>query len=97
MIIRIVKMTFREDEVPEFLRIFDTSKTFIRSMPGCRHLELLQDTASPNIFFTCSHWDSENDLNNYRNSGLFGEVWKKTKALFSDKPQAWSLEQKIVL
>ena len=97
MIIRIVKMTFQPEKVNEFLEIFNESKQLIRNMPGCSHLELLNDTTSKNIFFTYSYWNSENDLNNYRNSELFTKVWKNTKALFIAKPEAWSVEQKIIL
>jgi heme-degrading monooxygenase HmoA len=66
-------------------------------MPGCNHLELLNDIKTSNIFFTYSYWDSENDLNNYRDSELFKEVWSKTKVLFNDKPEAWSVEQQVKL
>lgn len=97
MIIRIVKMTFQQEKVSEFLSVFNESKTFIRNMPGCSHLELLNDINSPTIFFTYSYWNSEEDLNAYRNSELFSTVWSKTKVLFSAKPEAWSVEQKIVL
>ncbi len=97
MIIRIVKMTFKPEKVNEFLTIFDESKQLIRAMPGCTHLELLNDLKEPNIFFTYSYWNSENELNNYRNSDLFLTVWKKTKALFIAKAEAWSVEQKTVL
>jgi autoinducer 2-degrading protein len=97
MIIRIVKMTFEPEKVNEFLEIFESSKQFIRAMQGCSHLELLNDINSPNIFFTYSYWQSENDLNNYRNSDLFAGVWSKTKILFYAKPEAWSVEQKVVL
>lgn len=97
MIIRIVKMTFQPEKVNEFLEIFNESKQLIRNMPGCSHLELLNDTNSPNIFFTYSYWNSENDLNNYRNSEIFSKVWKSTKALFIAKAEAWSVEQKVVL
>ena len=97
MIIRIVKMTFMPEKVETFLEVFHASKHFIRSMPGCNHLELLNDINSPNIFFTYSYWDSENDLNNYRDSDLFKEVWSNTKILFNAKPEAWSVEQKVKL
>lgn len=97
MIIRIVKMTFQPEKVNEFLEIFNESKQLIRNMPGCSHLELLNDTNSANIFFTYSYWNSENDLNNYRNSEVFSKVWKSTKALFIAKAEAWSVEQKVVL
>ncbi len=83
-------MTFREDKTEEFLEIFRQSKDKIRGFAGCNHVELLQDVNHPNIYSTYSLWDSEEDLNNYRDSELFGQVWKATKALFADKPQAWS-------
>jgi heme-degrading monooxygenase HmoA len=92
MIKRLVKLTFHPEFQPTFIQIFEDSKTFIRQMPGNQHLELLQDTHSPNIFFTLSHWQSETDLNNYRASELFKTTWAKTKKGFSDKPQAWTTE-----
>lgn len=97
MIIRIVKMNFKPEKVSEFLQIFNESKQLIRNMPGCTHLELLNDVKEKNIFFTYSFWESENDLNNYRNSEIFASVWTKTKALFEIKAEAWSVEQKVVL
>ncbi len=97
MIIRIVKMTFKTEKVSEFQQLFIESKELIRNMPGCSHLELLNDIHTPELFFTYSHWNSENDLNNYRNSEVFTNVWSRTKVLFSAKPEAWSVEQKIVV
>ena len=85
-------MNFKPDAVPDFLKIFEASKQYIRSMEGCIHLELLNDISSPTVFFTYSHWQTENDLNNYRNSELFEGVWGKTKILFSDKAEAWSVK-----
>lgn len=90
MIKRLVKLSFQPDKTADFVHIFETSKAAIRAMPGCLHLELLNDTAAPHIFFTLSHWASETDLNAYRDSELFQTTWAKTKALFNDKPQAWS-------
>lgn len=92
MIIRIVKMNFKPDAVTDFLKIFVASKQYIRNMEGCTHLELLNDISSPTIFFTYSHWQTENDLNNYRNSELFEGVWGKTKILFATKAEAWSVK-----
>lgn len=95
--IRIVKMTFDPEKVNEFLEVFNSSKHLIRAMNGCQRLELLNDKNSSNIFFTYSYWNSETDLNNYRNSDLFASVWTKTKILFIAKAEAWSVEQKLVL
>ncbi len=91
MIIRIVKMTFEPDKVADFLKIFEASQQLIRNREGCIHLELLNDIKTSNIYFTYSHWQSENDLNNYRNSELFENVWGRTKVLFAAKAEAWSV------
>ena len=91
MIKRIVKMTFQVHEVDNFLSLFDAVKDKIRNYPGCHHLELLRDVSESNSFFTFSYWDSEEHLNHYRHSDLFKATWKKTKAMFSAKPQAWTV------
>ena len=91
MIVRLVKMTFRPEEVNVFTALFNERKQTIRAFPGCTHLELWQDSTHGNVFFTYSMWNTEADLNHYRFSEFFKDTWSKTKALFADKPQAWSV------
>ena len=96
MIIRIVKISFHEENIPAFLENFEKIKVKIQNAPGNRLLELYQDKTNKCIFFTYSYWETEKDLENYRKSELFNEVWTFTKKLFNDKPEAWSLD-KLVL
>jgi quinol monooxygenase YgiN len=97
MLIRIVRLTFQLDKIEAFRQNFDENKHKIRAFAGCSHLELWQDLEKPNVFCTYSHWESEDALNNYRNSDLFAGVWATTKAWFADKPQAFSVgRQEIV-
>ena len=91
MIIRIVKMEFIEERIPEFLDVFAANRDKIRSFPGCSHLRLLQAEADSCMFFTYSHWNREEDLETYRNSELFQTVWGDTKKMFRAAPTAWSL------
>lgn len=86
-------MNFKADKTDEFLSIFNTNKKKIRNSNGCSHLELYRDKTNPSIFFTYSYWDKEQDLENYRNSELFKAVWAKTKVLFNDRPEAWSVDR----
>ncbi|MFY0605001.1 MAG: antibiotic biosynthesis monooxygenase [Flavobacteriaceae bacterium] len=97
MFVRIVKMSFHKEHVDAFLKNFDEKKEYIRNSSGCRLLELYRGKQNPTIFFTYSYWDKEEDLENYRNSDLFKEVWAKTKVLFNDKPEAWSLDKEVSL
>lgn len=86
-------MTFKPESWREFLDIFEVSCDRIRASKGCHHLELVQDEARPEVFFTISLWEDEDSLNAYRHSELFADTWAKTKALFGDKPAAWSTRQ----
>ncbi len=92
MIKRLVRLSFQEDKIEDFIEIFRERKKNIKESPGCTHLELLQDKNNKNVFFTLSYWDSEVDLENYRQSDFFKATWKKTKILFNDKPMVWSTE-----
>jgi len=92
MITRIVKMTFNPEQIPSFLALFEKNKKHIGSFEGCTHLELLNDTAKTNIFFTYSKWKDETFLEKYRQSDLFNSVWKQTKILFADKAEAWTVK-----
>ncbi|AKQ47626.1 antibiotic biosynthesis monooxygenase [Rufibacter radiotolerans] len=92
MLIRVVRMTFHPENVPAFLEIFRASKDQIAAFPGCRSVELLQDYHHSHVYSTYSHWDSEEALNNYRQSVLFGSVWKPTKALFSAPAEVFSFK-----
>jgi quinol monooxygenase YgiN len=97
MFVRIVKMSFHPENVPAFLANFEIMKTKIRNAEGNRLLELYQDKNDSNIFFTYSYWETEADLENYRQSELFYDVWEFTKKLFNDKPQAWSVDKLVSL
>ncbi len=92
--IRIVKMTFKESSVSDFLEMFAAKKQAIGSFPGCSGVKLLQDRDNAGIFFTYSRWSGPEALENYRQSELFQTTWKQTKTWFADKPQAWSVEEK---
>lgn len=91
MITRIVKMTFQNENIGEFIKIFEESKILIQSFEGCLRLELLKDQSNDFTFFTISHWNSEEELEQYRSSYLFKSTWSKVKPLFSEKAQAWTL------
>lgn len=93
MFVRIVKLSFAEENIATFLANFEIAKFKIRNFKGNQLLELYQDKTNPNIFFTYSYWDNESDLENYRNSDLFKGVWAKTKPLFNAKPEAWSVDK----
>lgn len=90
MIVRLVRLCFNDNYKEDFIKVFNDTKEEINSVSGCNSLELLQDIKRPNVFFTKSLWDSETDLNNYRNTDLFRNTWAELKPNFCEQPQAWS-------
>lgn len=92
MLVRIVKMSFDPKAIPAFLELFEAKKEAIRNRKGCKLLTLYQDKHNSAVFFTYSYWESEEDLEAYRNSELFTSVWAATKVHFNDKPMAWSVD-----
>lgn len=97
MLVRIVKLNFKPENISSFEQIFEESKDRIRNFEGCQHLELFQEKNEQNIFFTYSYWQDEKALEAYRNSDFFKETWAKTKSLFGGKPEAWSVSKKFIL
>jgi len=94
-LLRIVRMSFIPELVPEFLEMFYETQPKIASMEGCLSVEIMQDISQSNVYYTLSRWRSEADLNAYRSSGLFKITWTKTKAMFQDKPLVYSLIETI--
>jgi quinol monooxygenase YgiN len=91
MLTRIVKLTFEESKIQEFLDFFETIKHKVNTFEGCKGMQLLRDIDNPNIVFTYSHWKNVESLNIYRDSDVFGDVWPTIKPWFSEKPEAWSV------
>lgn len=86
-------MDFQPEKVEEFTAFFDTIKDKIANKSGCHHVELCRDSKLDHVYYTFSKWESEEDLERYRHSELFEEVWAKTKEMFGGKPLAYSLMQ----
>lgn len=93
MLVRVVKMTFRQEECDRFLELFEGWRHRIRAFPGCRYLELLHATDDSRVFVTYSEWESETDLDNYRKSDVFASVWPTVKAMFEEPAEAWSMDR----
>lgn len=92
MLIRVVKLTIKENKADDFATASKQNQKKILAFPGCLHLEMYRDIKSANVFITYSHWEDEDALNNYRNSALFEGIWANVKPLFAEKAMAWSVQ-----
>ena len=93
MLVRIVKLDIKKENIAKFEAIFAETKAYIRNSEGCLLLELYQDNRNPSFFFTYSHWEHESFLEKYRQSDFFKDVWGRTKILFASAPEVWSLHK----
>ena len=90
MVFRIVKMEFKADRVNEFDTLFESVRARIEASPGCHGVHLVCGMKNPHVRTTLSWWEGPENLEAYRKSELFAQVWPKTKALFCAPPMAWS-------
>ena len=93
MIVRFVKLEIQNQHIADFKRLTAGEKEEIVAFEGCTFLEILQDVNNKNLFFSHSHWQSEDALNKYRASAFFRGNWEQVKQWFAAKPEAWSLER----
>tara|TARA_B100000809_G_C14633582_1_gene349513 strand:- start:111 stop:398 length:288 start_codon:yes stop_codon:yes gene_type:complete len=92
-ITRIVKMTFKAEHINDFNVYYNSIKQKVADQPGCNGVKLLKEIGDTGVFFTYSNWDSVDDLNNYRNTEAFGEIWPTVKDWFAVKAEAWSSDE----
>ncbi len=93
MIIRFVKLELESRYINDFKKFTAKEKEDIIAFKGCSFLEILQDVNHEHIFFSHSHWESEDALNVYRASSFFRGNWNQVKQWFAAKPEVWSLSR----
>ncbi|MRT92865.1 putative quinol monooxygenase [Ancylomarina sp. 16SWW S1-10-2] len=93
MIVRFVKLKLQSQHIADFKKFTEGEKKDIIAFDGCSFLEILQDINNKNLFFSYSHWESEEALNRYRDSAFFKGNWKQVKQWFAAKAEAWSLQR----
>ena len=84
-------MTFKPENIDGFKEIFGVYQKQIRAFDGCSGVDLMKDLNNECVYFTLSFWNTEEDLNSYRESYIFKNTWSKVKPMFSEKAEAWSL------
>ena len=91
MIHRIVKLNFTASYISEFESKFSAIKKRVINQNGCIDVSLLK--GSEHTYFTYSLWESKADLETYRSSSTFKEIWSLLKPNFTAKPEAWSTKK----
>jgi len=91
-ITRIVKLTFKPEHISDFETFYATIRDKVASQPGCNGVTFLKEQNNTGVFFTYSNWNSEEDLNTYRNTPVFGQIWPTIKVWFGAKAEAWTLD-----
>jgi len=90
--LRIVKLHIKPQKTKEFSSIFKAHKPKLLEMPGCKSVTLARDQEAESQFITISEWEYAADLENYRNSALFVQIWKIVKPMFAAKALVQSLD-----
>lgn len=92
MITRIVKMNVNELDIEKFKLLVQPYQSKILAFKGCVQVDIMRDKKNRTQFFSYSIWESEEALENYRNSKMFREIWAEIKKLLSSPTIAWTVE-----
>ncbi|MDX2129197.1 MAG: antibiotic biosynthesis monooxygenase family protein [Chloroherpetonaceae bacterium] len=92
MIVRMVRMTFKPEEVSRFLALYTSIAPKIKAVEGCHSVGLYHDVDAEFTYATISAWESKEALESYRQSDFFKETWAKVKMMQSSKAVAHSYE-----
>lgn len=90
MLVRIVQLHIEPELLSRFLELYSSHQSTIAGFKGCKEVKLLQDSKQPERVATLSLWNSEEDLNHYRYSEFFKNLWAQVKPMFASPAQAWS-------
>ncbi len=93
MLMRLVRMYIRAEEVAAFLKLYKEARSIIIAQAGCRSVLLMQQIDDPTAFATWSVWDDATALDAYRTSDFFRRFWPEVRALFRAPAEAVSFEQ----
>lgn len=92
MLVRIVQLHIQPQYLDHFLKLYGGHQANIGNFKGCIALKLLQQMDQPNQVATLSEWESEEDLNHYRYSEFFKNLWSQVKPLFESPAKAFSYQ-----
>ncbi len=90
--LRIVRLEFKSNEIPAFIKLFNKHQSDLLSVAGCQSVTLVRDGKAPHKFLTISEWESEAYLEDYRKSPLFKNIWQQVKPMFAAKASVESLD-----
>ena len=94
MIKRIVRLTVKDAAAKEaFQEIYRSRNPYKNGVPGCREVKVMQDVNDDDVYYTVSIWDSNDDLEAYRNSDYFAKTWPMVKAQLSKRAEAFSMAE----
>ncbi|MGV6862691.1 MAG: putative quinol monooxygenase [Putridiphycobacter sp.] len=86
-------MTFKSEHIQDFESYFLSIQSKVAGQPGCHGVKLLKEQNGTGVFFTYSTWDSVEDLNAYRHTETFGQIWPTVKSWFAAKAEAWTVDE----
>lgn len=90
-ITRVVKLSLQPEFVEAFKEIFLHHRQHIAAFDGCLELNAYQDNQQPSLFFTISRWTSQANLDEYRFSPFFKQLWTTVKPMFAAPAEAHSM------
>jgi heme-degrading monooxygenase HmoA len=81
-IVRLIYVTVNSNQVNDAIKLWkDHCAPLMISQPGCLSEKLLECVDAPGEFISYSEWDSQENIDKYRNSDAHSEIQKHARGL----------------
>ena len=81
-IVRLIYVTVNSDQVKDAIKLWkDHCAPLMISQPGCLSEKLLECVDAPGEFISYSEWDSQENIDKYRDSDAHSEIQKHARGL----------------
>ena len=81
-IVRLIYVTVKPDEVQKAIELWKNHcAPLMIKQPGCLSEKLLECVDAPGEFISYSEWDSQPNIDKYRNSGAHKEIQQHARGL----------------
>jgi heme-degrading monooxygenase HmoA len=81
-IVRLIYVTVKDDQIRDAVKLWkDHCAPLMIKQPGCLSEKLLECVDAPGEFISYSEWDSQENIDKYRNSEAHAEIQRHSRGL----------------
>ena len=93
MFMRILQLKLNSDFINDFKAFYEeTVEPKLQTIDGCLFASLIKSKPDKDEFISLTFWKTQQQAENYENSGVFNELIEQAKPYFSEASDEWKIQ-----